>query len=193
MWILHVGKLVKIGRWKYLLCEDIMKSWWSSFCLCLLDWDVLMHLQPQQVPYLHVITWDDSVTIVSSISVYSYDFTKSRMWLQMQHFMWLTERVGISQVTAGLLTELCLSLSFSPHLGEHLLQVSYLLSGIFSLSAIDYIFVLSLLFISLLQIVEGKSENLASWGELLCPTKISDLLSQDMMNMIHGFVTSKAH
>lgn len=170
-----------------------MKSRWSSFCLCLLDWDI--HLQPQQVPYLHVITWYDSVTIVSSINAArnSYDFTKLRMWLQMQHFQ-VVDRESwhiTGWVQDSLLSSAHFVLAFSPHLGERLLQVSCL-SDFFSLSAIDYIFSLSLLFISLLQIVEGKSENLASWGELLCPTKSGNLLSQDMMNIDRWFCDFKS-
>lgn len=61
-------------------------SFWNSFCLCLLDWDVLTHLQSQLVPYLHVIILYGSVTTVSNITVYNSNFTKLGMWLQMQHF-----------------------------------------------------------------------------------------------------------
>lgn len=154
--------------------EEIMKSRWSSFCLCLLDWDVLIHSQPQQVPYLHVITWDDSVTIVSSISVYSYDFTKLRMWLQVQHFQ-VVDRESW-HITAECRTpHWTLPISFC-HLAHTLartycrsparFQIFFLsLQLIASLPCLSYLFHL--------QIVEGKSENLfASWGELLCPTKI---------------------
>lgn len=146
--------------------------------------------------YLCVIIWYDSVTIVSSISAEQYDFTKLRMWLQMWPFQWLTERVGI--ITGECKTpHWTLPISFW-HLA-HTLESTYCRSPacfqiFFPPLRLVPALPLSLLLISLLQIVEAKSENLlASWGELRCPTKFSNLLSQDAMDIICGFVTLKVH
>lgn len=180
MWILPVGVLVKINRWKYLSCEELMESRWNSFCLHLLDCDVLVHLQHQQIPYLRVTIWCDSVTIVSTICVYNSDFTKLRMWLQMQYFQ-VVDRESW-QITGECRTPHWTLPVLFWHLAHTLASTYWRSPACFQTfifpSATDYIFALSLLFISLLEIVEGKSENLlTSCGERLCPTKFGNLFS----------------
>lgn len=80
----------------------------------------------------------------------------------------------------------CFVLPSSPQLEELLLQVSSLLAvfwGCFLPFSVGSSLALSLLLISLLQIVEAKSENhLTSRGGFLCPTKFNNLLSQEMMD-----------